>query len=166
MNKHIINERIKNKELRVIDETENLGIITKSEALQIARSKELDLVIIAESANPPVAKIMDYSKFLYEEKKKKSAAKAKSKKTEIKELRLSASIGLGDLTKRAERAKDFIKQGNRVKVSLMLRGRQQAHPEVAMEKINTFESLIQDVAKTDSKPKLNGRTITAIFSGK
>lgn len=166
MNIHQINERIKATQLRVIDENINLGVLNKEEALKIARSKELDLVLIADQAVPPVAKIMNYKKFLYEEKKKKSASKARSKKSEIKELRLSPTIGFGDLSKRAERAKEFINNGNRVKISIQLQGREMAYPEIGFEKIKLFEQQINDTAKLESEPKLMGKNIIALFSAK
>ena len=166
MQGHIINEWIQFKTLRVIDGEENLGIISKEEALRIARSKETDLVIIAAEANPPVAKILDYSKFLYEEKKKKAATKAKSKKSEIKELRLSAKIGDGDLMKRAERTKGFIKDGNRVKISIFLKGREAAYPEIALEKIKKFTHEVEDTAKLEDEPKIQGKLITAVYLAK
>lgn len=166
MPEHIINERIKATTLRVIDGEENLGVITKEEALSRARSKEKDLVLIAAEANPPVAKILDYQKFLYEEKKRKSAAKAKSKKSELKELRLSATIGEGDIIKRADRAKEFIKDGNRVKISIILKGREVAYPDIALEKIKRFETEVEDAAKLEEAPKVMGKLITAVFIAK
>lgn len=166
MQEHIINERIRATTLRVIDGEENLGVITKDEALRRAHSKEKDLVLIAADANPPVAKILDYQKFLYEEKKKKSASKAKSKKSELKELRLSATIGEGDILKRADRAKEFIKDGNRVKISIILRGREAAYPDVAIEKIRKFEKEVEDAAKMEEEPKVLGKLITAVFIAK
>lgn len=166
MQDHIINERIKATTLRVLDGEENLGVITKEEALSRARSKEKDLVLIAAEANPPVAKILDYQKFLYEEKKKKSAAKAKSKKSEVKELRLSATIGEGDLLKRAERAKEFIKDGNRVKISIILKGREMAYPDIALQKIKKFEKEVEDTARLEAEPKVMGKLIIAVFIAK
>lgn len=166
MQEHVINERIKALNLRVIDGEENLGVITRDEALNRARTKELDLVLIAAEANPPVAKILDYQKFLYEEKKKKSAAKVKSKKSEVKELRLSATIGEGDLVKRADRAKQFIKDGNRVKISIILKGREVAYPNIALEKIRRFETEVEDAAKLEDQPKVMGKLIIAVFIAK
>lgn len=163
MQDHIINERIRATTLRVIDGNENLGVITKEEALRQARSKGKDLVLVSAEANPPVAKILEFNKYLYEEKKKKSAAKAKSKKSELKELRLSATIGDGDIQKRAERAKEFIEDGNRVKISIFLQGREAAYPEVALEKLKKFTDQVEEFAKPEGEPKLQGKLITAIY---
>lgn len=133
------------------------------EALQKARDVSLDLVIIADAAKPPVAKILDFNKFLYEERKKASSIKAKSRKSELKELRFGPSIGEGDLNQRIERAKKFIEQGNRVKITIKLRGRERAHPEVGFEKINKFKKELSEIAKEESEAKLQGNVISTIF---
>ena len=166
MQDHIINERIRATNLIVIDGSENLGLMSRDDALRYARSKEKDLVLIASNAAVPVAKVLEYNKFLYEEKKKKAAVKAKSKKSELKELRLSATIGEGDLTKRAERAVGFIKDGNRVKISILLQGREAAYPDIAMEKIRRFSTELEGIAKPESDPKIQGKLITVIYLAK
>ncbi len=163
MTDHIINDRIRAEQLRVIDGEENLGVLSRAEALDRARSQGLDIILIAPQANPPVAKILDYNKFLYEERKRKSVAKARSKKSEVKELRLSPVIGEGDLVRTAERAKEFIKDGNRVKISIVLKGREAAYPHVAMEKIHRFTKELEGVAKLESEPKQMGNTIIVVY---
>lgn len=153
--------------MRVIGENgENLGVLKTSEAIVKAREKELDLILISENANPPVAKILDFNKYLYEERKKFSSAKAKSKKSELKEFRFGPTIGDSDITTRIERAKEFIKDGNRVKISIKLKGREAAYPQIGYEKVKKFISEISDVAKSEAEPRLIGNIISVVFVGK
>jgi translation initiation factor IF-3 len=150
--------------LRVISDTgENLGVLKTQDALRMAMDKELDLVIIAEKANPPVAKILDFNKYLYDERKKASAAKAKSKKSELKEFVFGPSISEGDIKMRVERAKEFIEDGNRVKITVRLKGRENEHPEVGREKIQLFVEELRDVAKVEDAMKHMGNRITVTF---
>lgn len=159
-----LNNTIRAKELRVIGgEGENLGVIPTMEALKKAREQDLDLVVIAEGAKPPVAKILDFNKFLYEENKKSSAAKAKSKKSELKEFRLGPNIGEGDLQIRVKRAREFLEDGNRVKFTVQLRGREKAFPDVAIEKLEIIEKALADIAKTEGGIKKVPNDIRATF---
>lgn len=158
------NHRIRARELRVIDANgENLGVLTKQEALNKAHQMDLDLVVIAENANPPVAKILDFNKFLYEENKKESASKAKSKKSELKEFRFGPNIGKGDLDQRIERTREFIEDGNRVRFTVQLRGREKAFPDVAREKIEIVAKELEDVAKIEGKIKKSPSDLRATF---
>ena len=143
---------------------ENLGVMSTADALKLARENELDLVLISEQANPPVAKILEYNKFLYEERKKSSAVKAKAKKSELKEFVFGPTIGEGDITVRVERSKEFIKDGNRVKISVKLKGREAEYPALAFEKIERFSEELADVAKPENEPRRNGNIISATFS--
>jgi len=142
---------------------ENLGVMDTRQALQLAEEKGLDVVVITESANPPVAKIIDFNKFLYSERKKASEAKGKSKQTELKELRLSTTISSGDVQQRINRAVEFLEAGNVVKVSLMMRGRQAMFPKVAEDKIKDFIMQMAPFAKVESDPKRVGNTISVVF---
>lgn len=142
---------------------ENLGVMETHKALQIAEEKDLDVVVVTENANPPVAKIVDFNKFLYAERKKSSDAKGKSKQTELKELRLSTTISEGDTQQRVNRAVEFLEEGNVVKVSLMMKGRQAMFPQVAQEKIGKFTKLMEPFAKVESEPKRMGNTISVTF---
>ncbi|MFC1622281.1 translation initiation factor IF-3 [Patescibacteria group bacterium] len=165
--RYFVNNRIRSPELRVIIDTgENIGVISTQEALEMARSKDLDLVVISEKANPPVAKILEFSKFLYEERKKSSTSKAKSKKSETKEFVFGPSIGKEDLNRKIGRTREFLEDGNRVKVTVRFRGREITHPEVGMEKIEKMIGDLAEVAKTDEEPKLKGRLISITFSKK
>ncbi|HLB51939.1 MAG TPA: translation initiation factor IF-3 [Patescibacteria group bacterium] len=159
-----MNERIRSPQLRVITGTgENLGVMSTADALKLAKEKELDLVLISEQANPPVAKILEYNKFLYEERKKTSAVKAKAKKSELKEFVFGPTIGEGDIAIRVERSKEFIKEGNRVKISVKLKGREAEYPDLGFEKIKRFQEELADVAKLESEPRRNGKIISATF---
>lgn len=128
-------------------------------ALELAQSSDLDLVVIAEKAVPPVAKIVDFNKFLYSERKKASELKSKSKQSELKELRLSPNISDKDLQQRAERAREFLQDGNMVRISLAMKGRQVLFPHVAQEKIEKFIKLMEPYAKLESQPKQVGSVI-------
>ena len=142
---------------------ENLGVMDTQKALKTAEENELDLVVISENAKPPVAKILDFNKFLYSERKKASEAKGKSKQTELKELRLSTTISAGDVQQRVNRAVEFLDDGNLVKVSLMMRGRQVMFPQVAEEKVKEFVKLMVPYAKVESELKRTGNTISITF---
>lgn len=136
------------------------------EALKIAKDQEQDLVLISENANPPVAKILAFNKFLYDEKKKEAATKAKSKKSEIKEFVFGPRIGDGDLNTRIERAIEFLTDGNRVKVTLKLRGRENDFPAVGFEKVKRFEDGVAEVGKPEAPAKRAGNLIIQVFINK
>jgi translation initiation factor IF-3 len=138
----------------------------REEALEVARKKDLDLVLVVPNANPPVAKIVDFAKFLYEEKKKESSAKAKSKKTEVKELRLSPTTGEGDIQRFVKRAKEFIEDGDKVKITVKMKGREAMFPDVAEEKIRKIEKELENVAKLENNPKRQGNIVWGMFVGK
>lgn len=131
------------------------------EALKKAKESDLDLVLIAPEVNPPVAKVLDFSKFLYQEKKRKSATK--SKKSELKELRFGPSTGEGDIKRHIDRAKEFLEEGNRVKVTVYMKGRENIYPEIGFEKINRFVAELSLIAKTEDDPKRTGNTIWTVF---
>lgn len=161
---HYVNQYIKAPKVRLIDEDgQNLGVVATEEALKKAKTKELDLVVIAEKADPPVAKILEYSKFLYEERKKHASSRAKSAKSETKEFIFGPNIGEGDLHNRIDRTIEFLNEGNRVKMSVKLRGREMAHPEIGMAKIETVIKELTNIAKVEEEPKLKGNLITAVF---
>ena len=163
--KHFINNRIRVPEVRLIDENgENVGVISTREALEKAQSAELDLVLISAKANPPVAKILQYSKFLYDERKKQSASKEKSQKSETKEFIFGPTIGTGDLETRIERTREFIEAGNRVKMSVKFKGRERTHPEVGQEKIQKVIDSLKDIARIEEKEvRMKGNLLTVTF---
>ncbi len=126
----------------------------------------MDLVLVVPNANPPVAKIVEFSKFLYEERKKASNAKSKSRKTDVKEFRLGPTTGEGDIQRFVKRAKEFIEDGDKVKITVKMRGREVMFPEVAFDKIKKIEKELVEVAKLESEPKRMGNMISGIFVGK
>jgi len=162
--KHFINEFIRVSEVRLIDDKgQNVGVIPTREALKIAQDRELDLVLISEKANPPIAKILQYTKFLYEERKKQASTKAKSAKSDTKEFIFGPNIGDGDLQTRVERTEGFLEEGHRVKMCVKLSGRQREHPEIGMEKLNKAVRLLSYIARVEEEPKIKGNLITVMF---
>jgi translation initiation factor IF-3 len=159
---HYINEDIRFPKVRLINhDGENLGVTETSSALRQARENNFDLVIIAEKADPPVAKMLDYNKFLYDEQKKQAASKAKSSKSETKEFIFGPSIGEGDLEQRISRTRDFLEEGHRVKMSVRLRGRERKYPEIAIEKLQRVIGELSDIAKTEEQePEQKGYFVT------
>lgn len=138
----------------------------KAEAITLAKKQELDLILVVPNANPPVAKIVEFTKFLYEERKKASIAKAKSKKTEMKEFRMTPTTGEGDIQRFVTRGREFIEDGDKLKITVKMRGRERMFPEVAFEKLRKMEKELSDVAKMEVEPKLMGNLVWTIFSGK
>jgi len=140
--KYLVNEKIKAERVRVIDEDgKNLGIFKLEEALKIAREKNLDLILITEKADPPVCKIGDYGKFLYEKEKRE---KEKKKEVEIKGIRIGFNISLNDLKTKANQAERFLKEGKKVQVELILRGREKSFEEIGKEKIEKFLEILKE----------------------
>jgi translation initiation factor IF-3 len=147
----------------VSEEGENIGVLKTGEALKLAQEKDLDLVVIAEKANPPVAKILDFNKYLYDERKKQSAIKAKAKKAELKELVFGPTIDEGDLNVRISRSRHFLEEGNRVRITIRMRGRENEHPEIALEKLKKIAAGLQDLAKPEDEPKRTGNIISVTY---
>lgn len=157
---HQINEEIRDKEVRLIGATgEQLGIMSSREALAIAEEQDLDLVKISPNANPPVCKLINYGKYLFEISKKEKENKKNQKTLEIKEIWLSMTIDVGDLNVKAKQCKKFISAGNKVKVSIRMRGRQMAHSNLSVDVMNRFFELVSDVATMEKKPLTEGRNI-------
>lgn len=155
-----INEQIRDRELRVISANgDQLGILSAQEANRMAEEQGLDLVKISPTAVPPVCKIMDYGKFKYEQTKREKDAKKNQKIVELKEVWLSATIDVGDLNIKAKQAIKFVQNGDKVRVSIRLKGRQQAYPEIAMGIMHDFFEIVRPYAVKEKEPKLEGRTI-------
>lgn len=140
-----------------------MGVMKTSRALAIAEDRRLDLVEVSPSAKPPVAKLLDFQRLLLEQKKKKKVAKKESIKTGLKEIRIKPNIGEGDLNVRAKRAEKFLKGGDRVKLTVVYRGREITHPEVGLEKINKLIETLKEVAKVGESPMRRGRTMEVIL---
>lgn len=162
-----INDEIKDKELRVISaDGEQLGIMSAKEALKIAESRDLDLVKIAPQAKPPVCKIMDYSKYRYEQAKREKENRKNQKQIETKEIRLSVTIDVGDFNTKVNHAKKFLAAGHKLKVSIRLKGRMMAHSELGVENMKRFAEALTEEATVDKAPKLEGRQILMFLSPK
>ncbi len=164
---HQINEEIRDKELRVIGANgDQLGIMSSAEALRLAEEKELDLVKIAPNAVPPVCKIMDYGKFRFEQLKKEKEAKKNQRVVEVKEIRMSPSIDTNDLNTKVKNAVKFLKDGNRVKVTVRFRGREMAHTSLGEVLLKQFGENCAEVATVEKGAKLEGRNMSMFLSPK
>ena len=163
----MINEQIRDKEVRVISEDgEQLGIMSSKDAMKLAREAELDLVKIAPKAQPPVCKIIDYGKYKYELARKEKEAKKKQKTVEVKEVRLSPNIDTNDLNTKMNNAKKFITKGNKVKVTLRFRGREMAHMQTSKHILDDFAEHLKDIAVVEKPAKQEGRSMSMVLTEK
>jgi translation initiation factor IF-3 len=159
------NERIYAHTLRVLDpEGKQIGILSKYDALQKARELELDLVEVAATAKPPVARIIDYKKFVYQEEKKKRDEKKKAKVSETKEIRLGPFMSDNDLDVSIRRGRDFLEDGNKIRLVLKFRGRQIIHPEFGHKTIGKMIAALSDIAKVERDPHMEGKQLVALIS--
>ena len=157
---HELNEEISDKEIRLIgSEGEQLGIMAPAEALKIADEQGLDLVKISPQATPPVCKLMNYGKFRFEQSKREKEARKNQHVVEIKEIRMSPGIDIGDFNTKLKNAQKFIADGNRVKVSVRFRGREMAHTDIGKDLLVRFAEQCAEVATLDKEPKLEGRSM-------
>ncbi|KGM97301.1 translation initiation factor IF-3 [Clostridium novyi A str. 4552] len=163
----LINEQIREKEVRLISDTgEQLGVLNTREALKMAEEKELDLVMIASNSTPPVCKIMDYGKYLYEQTKKVKEAKKKQKVINVKEIRLSPTIEKHDVEIKANRTRKFLEAENKVKVTVRFRGREADYSYKGKKILDQFVSEIEDVCVIEKPAKLEGRNMILILAPK
>ncbi|HEX4021561.1 MAG TPA: translation initiation factor IF-3 [Acidobacteriaceae bacterium] len=160
-----MNDRIRAREIRVIDENgEQLGILPPFEALKIARERGLDLVEISPNAVPPVCRIQDYGKFLYERDKSERAARKKQKIITIKEVKFSVTVDEHDYQTKKNQAVRFLHEGDKVKASLRFRGRQMAHRELGYQIVNRLIQDIGDAGVVEFMPRMEGTTLHAILA--
>ncbi len=141
-----------------------LGIKPLPEALQLARESELDLVEIAPLANPPVCKILDYSKWVYEQRQRDKESRKKSQAVVIKEMKYRPKIGGGDFDTKTRKVGEFLEEGHKVKVTIMFRGREVAHPELGMKILTKIAETIGAAAKIEAAPKLDGRNMVMVLA--
>ena len=154
----IMNDKIRDRELRVLgDEGEQMGIISRDEALQIADDKGLDLVLVSPDAKPPVAKIMDYGKFKYQEEKKLKEQRKNQVKIVVKEIKLSVKIADNDMNFKVKHAREFLEKGFHVKFRVFLRGREMANPMAGKEVLLRVWPMVEDIGVMDKAPKFEGR---------
>ncbi len=164
---HQLNEDIQDKELRVIgSDGAQLGIMSSQAALELAAEQDLDLVKISPNAVPPVCKIMDYGKFRFDQMKKEKESRKNQRVVEIKEIRMSPGIDTNDLNTKMKNAIKFLKEGNRVKVSVRFRGREMAHTNIGEQLLVQFAEGCAEVANMEKNPKLEGRFMFMFLSPK
>jgi translation initiation factor IF-3 len=159
-----INEEISAPEVRLIGaDGEQLGIKKTSEAIEIAQKQQVDLVEVAPNAEPPVCRLMDYGKFLYEAQKRERDARKSQTKVEIKEIRLRPKTGEHDIDYKLRRARKFLEKGAKVKVRIRFRGREITHPEVARELMNRIANDLSDVSEVEKRPAMEGMTMLMVL---
>ncbi len=157
----VMNEAIRARELRVIsDEKGQLGIMSRDEALALAEEEGLDLVLISPDAKPPVAKIMDYSKYKYQQEKKKKEARKNQKKIDVKEVKFSCKIAQNDIDYKVKHAREFLEKDKHVKLRVFLKGREMATPELGVEVLNQIWPMLEDVGTLEKPPTQEGRYIS------
>ena len=163
----LINEEINEKEVRVVDfDGSQLGLMSGKDAFKKAMEKEMDLVLIAPNAKPPVCKIMDYGKYCFEQAKREKEAKKKQKTVEVKEIRLGLSIDVHDFETKGNQAKKFLVGGDKVKVSIRFRGRELGHPEIGLEVMTRFADYCADAAVVEKPAKMEGRNMLMFLAPK
>ena len=164
---HQLNEEIRDKEIRLIGaDGAQLGIMSAAQANAMAEEQGMDLVKISPNAVPPVCKIMDYSKFCFDQKKREKEAKKNQRVVEIKEIRMSPSIDTNDFDTKVRAAQKFLSDGNRVKVSVRFRGREMAHTSIGEVLLKQFGEQCAEIATVEKNPKLDGRLMTMFLSPK
>lgn len=167
INELMINEQIKDKEVRVIgDNGEQLGIMSAREAQALADDKSLDLVKISPTAKPPVCKIMDYSKFKFDKAKKEKEARKKQKVVSVKELRLSPNIDKHDVQVKVKKAIEFLKNGDKVKISIKFRGRELGHTDIANDIMADFAEKVSEYGIIEKAPKMEAKSMAMFLSPK
>ena len=162
-----INFRIRAKEIRVVgEEGEQLGVMTVPDALKKAEDAGLDLVEVAPTANPPVCRIIDYSKYKYEQEKREKEARKKQRTVHIKEIRLSPKIGEHDYLFKLKNLEEFLKRGDKVKITMMFKGREMTHVDLGRRILDRLSSDISSIGEIEESPRLEGRFINMVIRAK
>ena len=162
---HKINSRIEAREVRLIDaQGENRGVVPTRQAIMMAEEAGLDLVEVSPDAKPPVAKILDYGKFKYQEQKKANEARKKQKVIEIKEIKMRPNIDSHDYETKMKAVRRFFEEGDKVKLTLRFRGREMAHMELGMQLLNKVREEVATIAKVEAEPKLEGRQMMMVLA--
>ena len=163
----LINEQIRNKEVRVVSETgEQMGIMSSKDAQKLADEAGVDMVMIAPKAEPPVVKIIDFGKYKYEQTRREKEAKKKQKTVELKEIRLSPNIEENDLNTKVSAARKFLEKGNKVKVTLRFRGREMAHMQQSKHILDEFAQALSEIANVEKPAKQEGRSLCIVLGEK
>lgn len=162
-----VNQEITAPRVRLVDaDGEMVGVVTRREALDLAIEANLDLVEVSPNAEPPVCKILDNGKFKYEQQKKKNEAKKKQKIIEVKEIQIRPMIDDNDFEVKRRAAERFLKEGNKVKVTMRFRGREMSHQEIGMKVINRFKDQFEELAKIETAPRFEGKQMLMIMGPK
>ena len=162
-----VNERIRAKEIRVVDdEGKQLGIMTPQQAIEIARGRDLDLVEVAPQAVPPVCRIIDFGKYLYEQKKRAHEAKRKQVVIEVKEIKFRPATDDHDYNFKMKHAKEILADGNKVKATIRFRGREITHKELGIQLLDRLEKDLAEIGVPEFRPKLEGMQFILIFTPK
>lgn len=160
-----INEAIRAREVRLIDETgQNVGVVSRFDAIERATKAGLDLVEISPDAEPPVCKILDFGKFKYQEQKKAAEARKNQKIVEIKEIKMRPGIDDHDYDVKMRAIKRFFEEGDKVKITLRFRGREMAHSELGMDVLKRVKADVEGVAKVESEPRFEGRQMVMVLA--
>ena len=160
-----MNERIRAREIRVIDDDgSQLGIMTPRDALMIARERGIDLIEVAPQAQPPVCKIMDYGKFKYEQAKREKESAKKHKQSELKGIQMFPNIEAHDFEVKVRNAIKFLEEGDKVKITVRFKGRQITHPEFGRQQLEKIVSMTSSVSQVEKPPAMEGRMMTMILS--
>ena len=160
-----INERIRVPEVRLIDENgEQIGIVPTADALERARERDLDLVEVAPQSNPPVCRILDYSKYKYEQEQKAKAARKHQQQVNVREIKLRPKIATHDYETKRGHVERFLRQQDKVKVTIMFRGREQAHPERGRALLQRLYDDIEDLATIEQEPEQEGRNMSMLLA--
>ena len=160
-----INRQIKAKEVQVIGvDGDKKGVVSFDAALEMAESQDLDLVLVAPNAQPPVCKIMNYGKYKFEQAKKEKEARKNQKAVELKEIRVSTNIGYHDFEFKSKNARKFLESGNKVKLSLRFRGREMNNMKIGEAVLNKFVEDLSDISTVEKKPLLEGKTMFVILT--
>lgn len=163
----MVNDGIRARELRLIDQNgEQLGVKSKAEALAIAERANLDVVLVAPNAKPPVARIMDYGKYRFEQQKKDREARKKQKVINIKEVRLSPTIDQNDFNTKLRNARKFLEKGDKVKASIRFKGRAITHKEIGQRVLDRLAEETTDIATVEQKAKMDGRSMFLVLAPK
>ena len=162
-----INEMIQAAQVRLIGaEGEQIGVVTRDDALDRAANVGLDLVIVADKSDPPVCKIMDYGKFKYEEQKKKNEARKKQKTIDVKEIKLRPNIDSHDYDVKMRSMVKFLNEGDKVKVTMRFRGREMAHQNLGLDVLHRVRDDLEELSKIEQFPKMEGRQMVMVLSPK
>ena len=161
----LINGQIRESEVRVIGEHgEQIGVVSIQKAMSMAQEADVDLIMVAPTAKPPVCRLADYGKYRYEQMRKEKEAKRKQHVVEIKEIRLSPNIDTNDLNTKVNAARKFIAKGDRVKFTLRFRGREMAHMSASKHILDDVAEMLKDIATVEKAPKQEGRTMTMFLA--